>query len=156
MTQMRKAAMTTESALTNFNENWKKTRAYAHCVAAQVAFALAIEYRNASFTFYPQISIDGVSQIAIFEGIELLAIIQCPEIESLWRATRAKVRQELAQARLGGSIHERAGVTIDFCALCERGFPLEDGEHYGTQSLGMIPTTRCEKTLSLAHLARDS
>lgn len=31
------------------------------------------------------------------------------------------------------------------CSLCEKGFPLRsDGEHYGTQSLGMIPNRRCE------------
>lgn len=31
------------------------------------------------------------------------------------------------------------------CSLCERGFPLlEPGWHFGTQSLGMIPTTRCQ------------
>jgi hypothetical protein len=30
------------------------------------------------------------------------------------------------------------------CRLCEKGFPLEGREHYGTQALGMIPTTTCE------------
>lgn len=29
------------------------------------------------------------------------------------------------------------------CDLCHRGFPLKDGVHYGTQSLGMIPSTPC-------------
>ena len=32
------------------------------------------------------------------------------------------------------------------CTLCDKGFPInEHGEHYGTQSLGMIPSRRCEK-----------
>lgn len=31
------------------------------------------------------------------------------------------------------------------CDLCDKGFPVEAGDHYGTQSLGMIPTTRCAK-----------
>lgn len=31
------------------------------------------------------------------------------------------------------------------CFLCEKGFPRrDDGIHYGTQSLGMIPDRRCE------------
>lgn len=29
------------------------------------------------------------------------------------------------------------------CPLCEAGFPLEHGFHYGTQKLGMIPTKPC-------------
>lgn len=32
---------------------------------------------------------------------------------------------------------------VEVCPECEKGFPIEEGEHYGTQSLGMIPTTRC-------------
>jgi hypothetical protein len=33
------------------------------------------------------------------------------------------------------------------CNLCEKGFPVIEGSrlHYGTQSLGMIPTTACKK-----------
>lgn len=33
-----------------------------------------------------------------------------------------------------------------FCQLCVTGFPIEDGYHYGTQALGMIPSTRCKAT----------
>lgn len=29
------------------------------------------------------------------------------------------------------------------CHLCEKGFPVEGGEHYGTQALGMIAPTAC-------------
>lgn len=29
------------------------------------------------------------------------------------------------------------------CFLCEKGFPIQGGIHYGTQSLGMIPSTLC-------------
>jgi len=32
------------------------------------------------------------------------------------------------------------------CLLCAKGFPAEDGYHYATQRLGMIPTTRCTAT----------
>jgi len=31
------------------------------------------------------------------------------------------------------------------CAMCDRGFPLNGRHHYGTQALGMIPDTICEK-----------
>src|SRR6266545_855823 len=31
------------------------------------------------------------------------------------------------------------------CLMCERGFPLRGAHHYGTQSLGMIQDTICEK-----------
>lgn len=31
------------------------------------------------------------------------------------------------------------------CLLCERGFPLQEGMHVPTQSLGMIPPTLCGK-----------
>ena len=29
------------------------------------------------------------------------------------------------------------------CGYCEKGFPIKDGVHYGTQALGMIPAQRC-------------
>lgn len=32
------------------------------------------------------------------------------------------------------------------CFLCEKGFPIKDGVHYGTQSLGMIPSSLCATT----------
>lgn len=37
---------------------------------------------------------------------------------------------------------EGAAVT---CRLCTAGFPISHGNHYGTQRLGMIPHTPCEK-----------
>ena len=36
------------------------------------------------------------------------------------------------------------------CSLRDRGFPIQGGEHYGTQALGMIPRTACGKTQSPA------
>lgn len=36
------------------------------------------------------------------------------------------------------------GTKSNGCNLCDTGFPIgESGQHYGTQSLGMIPTTPC-------------
>jgi hypothetical protein len=34
-------------------------------------------------------------------------------------------------------------IEVNACDLCEKGFPVEAGQHYGTQALGMIPTTPC-------------
>lgn len=31
------------------------------------------------------------------------------------------------------------------CLMCERNFPIQGAHHYGTQALGMIPDTICEK-----------
>ncbi len=43
------------------------------------------------------------------------------------------------------------------CSLCEKGFPLnEDGNHIPTQSLGMIPLTRCRKLLAQEPWTEDS
>lgn len=33
------------------------------------------------------------------------------------------------------------------CILCDRGFPMQDGMHVPTQSLGMIPATLCGKLM---------
>jgi hypothetical protein len=32
---------------------------------------------------------------------------------------------------------------VSACELCVKGFPVENGQHYGTQALGMIPATPC-------------
>ena len=50
-------------------------------------------------------------------------------------------------ARLGG-------LAVSHCALCDAGFPLENGWHLPAQALGMIPVTRCEKLRKRAHMAR--
>lgn len=35
-------------------------------------------------------------------------------------------------------------VSLTGCPHCDAGFPIANGNHYGTQSLGMIPSTPCE------------
>ena len=57
----------------------------------------------------------------------------------LYHQDREKFDVELADALAGHTEYK------DWrpCHLCDKGFPVENGEHYGTQSLGMIPTTPC-------------
>lgn len=41
---------------------------------------------------------------------------------------------------------DQDGNTVEArCPLCEKGFPVEQGFHYGTQAKGMIQATKCEK-----------
>lgn len=55
----------------------------------------------------------------------------------------------LARISIAKYNQQRIGVALSLlplqpaCLLCEKGFPVENGEHYGTQSAGMIPTTKC-------------
>jgi len=41
------------------------------------------------------------------------------------------------------------------CSLCDKGFPInEHGEHYGAQSLGMVPSRRCDKLVPFSEPAK--
>lgn len=55
------------------------------------------------------------------------------------RCARTLAAIEAGRPRYSGLVQ-----LLDGCYLCSVGFPLrDDGMHYGTQALGMIPDTKC-------------
>jgi hypothetical protein len=60
-------------------------------------------------------------------------------------AVKGDAKSLVDVANLAMMIH-RSGPAIDgvkACDLCAKGFPVENGQHHGTQALGMIPATPC-------------
>jgi hypothetical protein len=57
-------------------------------------------------------------------------------IEDVWTQEHDEPYNDLAD-RL------RAAAGVAPCDLCAKGFPVENGQHHGTQALGMIPATPC-------------
>jgi len=57
------------------------------------------------------------------------------------------VGMKLCGAKPGTCPHQRPQTPdgVNACDLCAKGFPLKDGQHYGTQALGMIPETPCAR-----------
>jgi outer membrane murein-binding lipoprotein Lpp len=56
------------------------------------------------------------------------------------------IRYLLSQLKDGGAEDQAFEPPVSAngkCFLCEKGFPVQNGVHYGTQSLGMIPSTLC-------------
>lgn len=46
-------------------------------------------------------------------------------------------------------IRDAATAGLATCRLCEQGFRRENGVHVGSQRLGMIPTTPCERVFAV-------
>jgi hypothetical protein len=58
------------------------------------------------------------------------------------KAERERIAAIITRVLTGSDFYGCGNVTP--CRLCEKGFPIQEGVHYGTQSLGMIPSTLCE------------